>query len=352
MLKAGFASLEAIRKVKHVVFDKTGTLTAGALTDAQVIMQHGRKEPSVDEYMLLCAAEGADQHTHPAGRAVFQWAMRHLDQEHRRKQTSIELRNVVREIGAGICCEARPNSISAWQNVCIGNRALFDHYKIPLPLEPPQSTSGAIVYFAFDRIYSGKVKFQETLRDGALETIEQLTRRGIRVSMLTGDNMHEAQRISHALGGIRILAAQSLPHEKGTTIASLRTKGSVIAMVGDGLNDLPAQAAADVGVLLLLPDSPNRGNAADVIISSGNIDTLPALFEIADRAVRQARWNVAWAGLYNTCAIAIALGAGETRGIHLTVPRAAFLMSLSSILVLCSSLWLQRSLQGKPPSQR
>ena len=168
------------------------------------------------------------------------------------------------------------------------------------------------------------------------------------LTLLTGDTAPEANRVSRALS-IPVLCSSQLPHNKATYITTLRSQGHTVAMLGDGLNDLPAQAAADIGIhfstsLSTLSDSTT---ANSVIITSPNLSRLPELLEIARLTMRQANRNTAWAVVYNIVAVSLASGILErwVPGCRVDARGAAALMGGSSLGVLGWSLMLGRELR-------
>ncbi|KIX96807.1 uncharacterized protein Z520_07527 [Fonsecaea multimorphosa CBS 102226] len=387
LLPGGVDAFKKLSRLTHVVMDKTGTLTEGKLQIAdESFNEPFRADSSKRElcYSLLSAAERGVSQTHPVARAVFQWCVKQLIATSRPKESrglmtepgAAPVRNVSSVTGKGVYAEAQGDA-QVWHAVHIGSERFLSENGISIA---PTTTAllGKIqgtteVHFAIDGKYTGSFTLQDTIRRGASSVIESLKSLGLRMTMLTGDSETEAHRVSSQLQ-IPVLAAKSLPHEKKALVISLQSQHSapsvspesilrrlspvkrgdrnVVAMLGDGLNDAPAQAAADVGILFSL--SPLSGSAssralgscaADAIIMTPDLAALPKLIKIATKTMAQARWNMYWAVLYNAFAIALAMGASELMGFKtVDASTAGTMMAFSSITVLGMSLDLRRRL--------
>ncbi|KIX09905.1 uncharacterized protein Z518_00986 [Rhinocladiella mackenziei CBS 650.93] len=343
LVPGGSMALKKVARLTHIVLDKTGTLTDGRLQISDVVFaQPFYSDPQKREllYSLLCAAERDEAQTHPVGRAVFQWCLRQLQlQTHARhdgqtkppmanESGTASTRNISAAPGKGISCEVHDvNNI--WYTVHIGSERFLTEYDINIP--PSAQDTTTIVHFSLDHKYAGTFTLQDKIRSSAPSVIESLKSLGLSLTMLTGDSEIEAHRVSSELA-IPVLAAKSLPHEKRTLVESLQTQSdsrtkNIVAMLGDGLNDAPAQAAADVGILFSLsplsrPRSPTTTrtvalgtSAADVILMTPDLASLPKLIQIARKTVQQAQWNIWWAVVYNAVAVSLAMGAGEWIGL-------------------------------------
>ncbi|OAG43022.1 hypothetical protein AYO21_02641 [Fonsecaea monophora] len=405
LLPGGVEAFKNLSLLTHVVMDKTGTLTEGRLRISHETFaepfdtDQGKRELC---YSLLSAAEREVSQAHPVARAVFQWCVRQLlavpqFKEGRGRETepgTAPVRNVSSITGKGVYAEVQ-GAAMAWYTVHIGSSRFLSESGISItPAATDQSGAArgtTEVYFAIDGKYAGSFTLQDTIRQGAPQVIESLKALGLKLTMLTGDSETEAHRVSSQLQ-IPVLAAKSLPHEKRELVVSVQSqraceskgqskrgvsngigvldvldsvlrlssakKGdrSVVAMLGDGLNDAPAQAAADVGILFSLsplsgrrPDSASLALgtcAADVIIMTPDLGALPKLMTIATQTMAQARWNMYWAVFYNVFAIALAMGGSELLGFGtVDASTAGTMMALSSVTVLGMSLDLRRRLQ-------
>lgn len=413
LLPGGASVLENLSRLTHIVLDKTGTLTEGKLQIAQTsFAEPFRSDARKRElcYQLLCAAERDEAQTHPVGRAVFQWCLRQLKEQGKADNhvggllptttstTTSEAgtaptRNVSSVLGKGVRAEVQGYN-KIWYTVHIGSERFLREHDICVPQHnpgiPPSSRSSSIlppspatthggtttaVHFALDDRYAGTFTLQDTIRANAPAVIQSLKAMGLALTMLTGDSEAEAHRVSSELG-IPVLAAKSLPHEKKELVESLKKRRAtepvsvpvpvtVVAMLGDGLNDAPAQAVADVGIQFSL--SPlSRGAttsrqssssstttalaplAADAILLTPDLSALPSLLAIARKTTAHARWTTAWAVLYNAVAIALAMGLGDIGGrvnINIDASTAGTMMAVSSISVLAMGLLLRRRLR-------
>lgn len=344
LLLNGARTIDNLSKITHIVMDKTGTLTEGRLevTGVEFTSQFVSRNNLC--YRLLCAAEREEAQSHPVAKAVFQWALTQLDTEDKRLQSKASIRNLKTLPGRGVSCEVE-STHSTWYQVHIGNSDFLLENDISMPLATgPQATnlSGTTVYFAINNIFAGKFELQDTIRTNASSVIYHLQSMNLRLSMLTGDTAAEASRVSSQLR-IPVLASKSLPYDKHSHIVTLQSSGAKVAMLGDGINDAPAQAAADVGILLSLSRSAITG-AADVIIMGPDLACVPKIIEIARLTKSHATSNVVCAVVYNLVAVGLAMGVAEPWGIRIDASMAGTMMAFSSLGLLASSLWLRRRL--------
>lgn len=195
------------------------------------------------------------------------------------------------------------------------------------------------VHFAIDGSYIRLLCIEDSIRSESANLVRQLQRQGLMVSILTGDEEREASRVSAALG-VQRLTAGALPDEKKRVIQSLQAEGEIVAMVGDGWNDLPAQAVADVGVQLSLPHTSSV-DMADMVIMSPNLLCLPQMLGVVRRALAWSQTLVRATIFYNVSVVTVAAGLTAPWGITITPSTAAALMSFSSVLVLSLALLLR-----------
>jgi P-type Cu+ transporter len=359
ILTGGFSAIQRLEKLTHVVMDKTGTLTTGRLmvTDVQ-----GRLEEN--DLVVLCAAEQQDALTHPVARAVFQWALRQLNQTKRREQNALQIQDLSSEPGKGVTCKVMPSLCHEWTPVHVGNSTFLTQHDVSLatfPASSPKDKATATeVQIAISHRHVSTLRLRDTIRPEAPSVINSLRSRfGLNLTLLTGDNEHEADRISRGLD-VPVLASRCLPHEKKALVEQLQSQDThnVVAMLGDGLNDTPAMAAADVAIFLspglLSPHSslPYHKNptglqrqTADVIITTPSLGVLPELLLIAQKTMRQAKWNTRWAIVYNVIAVTLAMGVGESWGVKVDAAMAGTMMALSSTCVMLGCGFLRWELQ-------
>ncbi|KAK5063081.1 hypothetical protein LTR84_005157 [Exophiala bonariae] len=341
----GARTIDNLSKLTHVVMDKTGTLTEGRLevTGIEFTPQFDSRRNLC--YRLLCAAERAEAQSHPVGKAVFQWALTQLGAEDKRLQGKACTRNLSSVPGKGISCEVE-GTHGTWYQVDVGNSNFLLENKISTPLltnSQSATLSGTAVYFAINNMYAGRLDLQDMIRSNASSVISDLQSLNLQLSMLTGDTAAEAARVSSHLQ-IPVLASKSLPSDKHHHIVTLQSSGAKVAMLGDGINDAPAQAAADVGILLSLSRSAVTG-AADVIVMSPDLACVPKMVENARLTKSHATRNVVCAAAYNIVAVGLAMGVAEPWGLTIDPSMAGTMMAFSSLGLLASSLWLRRRLQ-------
>ncbi len=322
--------LEATAVVDTVVFDKTGTLTEGkpALTDIEPVSGFKAEE-------LLYLTSSADQPSqHPLAEAIVRAA---------------------REKGADVHCPETFDSVPGHgvvatvrgQTVLIGNRKLMERDKIDVgPLEARVSALAGdgktAMYVAVGGRPAGVIAVADTVRDSARRAIQSLHEMGVKTVMLTGDNRRTAEAVARALQ-IDTVIAEVLPEDKSAQIETLRREGRKVAMVGDGVNDAPALAKADVGIAIGAGTDVAVETAGVVLVKNNPADVSGSI-RLA-RAVRtKIKQNLFWAAIYNVLAIPVAAGAlYPSLGVLLRPEWAALLMSASTVMVTLNALLLRRT---------
>jgi Cu+-exporting ATPase len=328
ILIKGGESLEVAGRVHTVVFDKTGTLTKGEPEVVEVLIF----DPSCPE-MLAMVASAEMGSEHPLGEAIVRKA----------RSQGMELYPVSEFQGlAGKGVRAQVNG----RSVVAGNRGLLQEMGVPLgdrereigSLEERGMT--AVLVLLEDRL-CGAIGIADVMKPTSAEAVAELRRMGIEVVMLTGDNRRTAEAIAAELGIDEVLA-EVLPGDKAREISRLQSEGSVVAMVGDGINDAPALAQADVGMAI--------GSGTDVAVEAGDIvlvkddprDVVAAI-QLSRRTMRKIRQNLFWAFGYNTAGIPVAAGVlYPFLGILLSPIIAAGAMAFSSVSVVSNAALLKR----------
>ncbi|WP_206447737.1 heavy metal translocating P-type ATPase [Agrococcus sp. KRD186] len=321
-------ALEAAAGVDVVVMDKTGTLTKGEpeVTD---FIAHGIDE---DELLALVAAVERESE-HPLAGAVVNFAAARSV----RSTAATAFRNVPGH-GAGATVHGR--------KVFVGNRKLMVAEGIDLaPVDEERkalaSTGRTAVLVAVDGKAAGVIALADAARETAAPAVAALHAAGIEVVMLTGDNEATAKRIASQLG-IDTVIAEVLPGEKSVKVAELRKAGKRVAMVGDGVNDAPALAQADLGIAIGAGTDVAIETADVVLMRSDPLD-VPIALTIGKGTVRKMRQNLAWAIGYNVIALPIAAGVFYPAfGLMLSPEIAAISMSGSSVIVAVNALLLKR----------
>lgn len=320
-------NLEKFSSVNYVVMDKTGTLTHGepAVTDVVAIQE-------TDENRILQIAGSLEvKSEHPLGKAIIDDVkLKNIDILSVEEFTNIEGKGVEgivesRKYFAGNVRLAREMNVNI-------DESLIQEYTA-------QGKTPIIVIA--DNTVQGYIFVADTIKEQAIQTVKDLHKLGVKVAMLTGDNKQTADYIAKQIG-IDHVVAEVLPKYKAEEIAKIQQSGNVVAMVGDGINDAPALAAADVGVAM--------GTGTDVAIESagvtllsGDISKLPTSIRIARATMKVVKQNLFWAFFYNVVGIPIAAGAlYPFFGILLNPAFAGAAMGFSSVSVVLNSLRLKR----------
>ncbi len=314
----GYRALEAIRAVDTVVFDKTGTLTTGHLTVTEVTADG----IASDEVLALAAAvETASEHAvgiaiatavaEPPGVADFR---------------AVPGRGVSGLVDGRRVQVGRP----AWV-ARASDEPVSEH--LAAARRDGESRGDTVVLVSVDGVVCGAVAVADTVKDSAADAVAALHRRGLRTVLLTGDNPATAASVA-AQVGITEVIAEVLPEGKVDVIEQLRESGRVVAMVGDGINDGPALARADLGLAIGRGTDVAIG-AADIILVRDNLEVVPQALDLARAAMRTIRMNLVWAFGYNVAAIPIA-AAGLLNPLI-----AGAAMAFSSFFVVSNSLRLR-----------
>ena len=321
-------ALEQVASLDTVVLDKTGTLTKGEPEVVSIATADGVPE---DELLRLVAAVERESE-HPLAEAIVKAA-----EARRLPAPRAERFEAVAGHGALAMVEG--------QRLAIGNRRLFDREGIAVDglaarADELAGQGRTVVHVAIDGHAAGLIAIADAPRETAIEAIAALNELGVRPVMLTGDNRATADRIAAALGIDEVLA-EVLPAEKAAEVAELQRQGRKVAMVGDGVNDAPALAQADVGIAIGAGTDVAIETADIVLMRSDPLDVATAI-AIGRGTVRKMRQNLGWAIGYNSLAIPIAAGIFEPWGITLRPEIAAISMSGSSVLVAVNALALKR----------
>jgi P-type Cu+ transporter len=327
LIKSGVA-LETAHKIKTIVFDKTGTITEGKpkVTDVVVTSE------ITEEYLLQLAASAEKGSEHPLGEAIVKDA----------EERGIEFKNLdfFKAIpGHGI--EVKMDG----KNILLGNRKLMVEREISL--KDLEVTSDRLagegktpMYVAIDGRMAGIIAVADTVKENSKKAIEQLHKMGIEVAMITGDNRRTAEAIAKQVGIDRVLA-EVLPEDKANEVKKIQAEGSKVAMVGDGINDAPALAQADIGIAIG-SGTDIAMESADIVLMRSDLMDVPTAIQLSKKTISNIKQNLFWAFGYNTLGIPIAMGVLYLFGGPLLNPIiAAAAMSLSSVSVLLNALRLK-----------
>ena len=316
-------ALETLEKVDTIVFDKTGTLTEGkpkvkAYSDAEAVR-------------LAASVERASEH--PLAAAIVEFA----------SQQNLRLSDVSRfesVSGKGIKGFVEGKRVAAGNWALMADLGVFGSGRknAVLALTTP---GAAQVYVAVDGQYAGHIAIADPLKASAVDALRDLKAQGVRIVMLTGDNAQTAKEIASQLG-IDDFRAEVLPAQKAEIVRSLQQEGRIVAMAGDGINDAPALAQAQVGIAM--------GTGTDIAMESGGITLLKGDLEgilrarkLSQATMRNIRQNLFFAFLYNSIGVPIAAGVlYPLFGLLLSPILAAAAMSFSSVSVITNSLRLRK----------
>ena len=326
-------ALEHVGALSRIVLDKTGTLTHGQLTLTDIITDDG------DEKRLLQLAASAERGSeHPIGKAIV------LAASERGIDTVIPT-DFTAVAGNGIIAQLNENSVT------IGNLSLMQQHQISTKVlevdaERLQSEAKTVLWVAIDSRVSGLLAVADTVKSEAKAAVAELRQLGCEVTMMTGDNRSTANAIAKNVG-ITDVMAELLPEDKANAVkkAQEETDGYV-AMVGDGINDAPALAQADVG-MALGTGTDIAMETADLTLMRGDLRTIPDAIRLSRATLRTIKQNLFWAFFYNVLLIPIAAGVlfpllflpSMLRELHPML--AAFAMAFSSVSVVLNSLRLQ-----------
>lgn len=329
VLFKGGEALETAHKIQTIVFDKTGTITEGRpeVTDIITVGRYEKNE------LLQLAASAEKASEHPLGEAIIRSA----------DKTGLELLKPVSFLaypGYGIEADINGNK------VLLGNEKFLSEKQIDLislynESDQLASEGKTPMYIAIDNRLQGIIAVADIIKENSAVAIQKLHEMGIEVAMITGDNSKTAQAIARQVNIKRVLA-DVLPQDKANEVKKLQAEGKKVAMVGDGINDAPALAQADIGIAI--------GSGTDVAIESADIvlmrsnlmDVLTAI-QLSKRTIRNIKQNLFWAFGYNVAGIPMASGLMYAFGGSLVSPIfSAAAMSLSSVSVLTNALRLKR----------
>ncbi|BDG06648.1 heavy metal translocating P-type ATPase [Anaeromyxobacter oryzae] len=330
LIKGGEA-LERAHAVRAVVLDKTGTITAGKPVVTEVALAAGSETSEPELLALVAAVERASEH--PLAAAIV---------AHAAERGAPALAAAAFESATGRGARGTVDG----RAVLVGNEALLAEAGVdPAPLRARAaelaSRGRTVVFAAVDGALAGLVAIADPLRPTSREAIARLRRMGLEVVMLTGDGRSTAEAVAREAGVARVVAGV-LPAGKVAEIERLQAEGKIVAMVGDGINDAPALARADVGVAM--------GGGTDVAVEAADVTLMrPDLGAVADaialsrRTMRTMRQNLFWAFAYNVVGIPVAAGAlYPAFGLMLSPVLASAAMAMSSVSVVSNSLRLRR----------
>ncbi len=332
-------SLEIANKINTVIFDKTGTLTQGephVTDDIKISQRFSHKEQSKWEGTVLDLIYSIEFHSeHPLSRAIIEY----LD---KKSVKPWSVKNFKALTGFGV------EGTAANSKVLIGNQRLLESKKVKLESDLEKQSSNwveegkTVVHVVVDGKHSAVIAIADSIKDSAKDGVKALLDKGIEVVMITGDNQKTAQAIAEKVGIKRILA-EVLPDQKEAEVRKIQAEGKVVAMVGDGINDAPALAAADIGIAIGT-GTDVAIEAADITLINKDLKSVASAIELSRKTMRTIRMNLFWAFGYNVILIPVAMGVLYPFFHLLLNPIFASLaMATSSVSVVSNSLLLKRT---------
>lgn len=333
LIKGGQA-LETAHKVNCIVFDKTGTLTIGkpVVVTTQLLKQMAPRR----FYELVAAAEANSEH--PLAKAIVEYAKKlRVDKESHSYPEALHFESIA---GHGVKATVRGKVI------LVGNKSLMLNCSVVIPTEAEKllaeaegmAQTGVVV--SIDKEIVGVIGVSDPLKANAHSVISILKSMNIRCIMVTGDNVGTARSIAKE-AGIETVIAEAKPEDKAAKVKEWQAQGYTVAMVGDGVNDSPALAAADVG-MAIGAGTDIAVEAADIVLVKSNLEDVVTAIDLSKKTFARIRLNYFWALAYNLLGVPIAAGAlFPLAGVRLPPWLAGASMAASSVSVVCSSLILR-----------
>ena len=318
--------LENARKATTIVLDKTGTITYGKLKISKIKNYSNLEDKEILKYVSSIESKS----THPIGKAFEEY----LQKENIEKLTVEDFENIA---GFGIVGKVENRKL------IIGNSKILKEYNIENKYENDEKEladeGNSIVYVADEENILALIGVNDIIRENVVDVISKLNKEKIETIMLTGDNENTAQKIAKEIGISKVIS-NVLPAQKTEVIKKLRSENNFVIMCGDGINDSPALASADIGI------SVNSGtdiamDSSDVILTKNDLNGILNLINISKKTVRNIKQNLFWAFFYNVLMIPIAMGVFSGLGITITPMIASIAMMFSSITVILNALRLK-----------
>ncbi|MBI5055367.1 MAG: copper-translocating P-type ATPase [Nitrospirae bacterium] len=333
ILIRGGEALETAHKINAIVFDKTGTLTKGKPEVTDIAGVGGQGSGVSEEEILMLAASAEKNSEHPLGESIVNKA----------KEKALELKDpedFQAVPGHGIKAKI------GGRDVLLGNANFMEDEGIKIggladKAEQLSCEGKTPMYVAADGIAAGIIAVADTMKENSVDAIRSLHDLGIEVVMITGDNKKTAEAIARQAGIDRVFA-EVLPEDKAKNVKQLQDEGKVVAMVGDGINDAPALAQADVGIAIGTGTDVAM-EASDITLIGGDLMGVVTSISLSRATIKNIKQNLFWAFAYNTILIPVAAGAlFPFFGILLNPIFAAAAMGMSSVTVVTNALRLRK----------
>ena len=327
LIKSGGA-LETTHKVDTIVFDKTGTITEGKPVVTDIVTSEGMSE----EELLTLAASAEKGSEHPLGEAIVKEA-----EERGLTLRKTDFFDAITGQGIEVTVEG--------DDLLLGNRKLMDENDVEVgelaEVSDRLAAEGKTpMFIAVEEEIAGIIAVADTVKETSVKAIEKLHKMGLHVAMITGDNKRTAEAIAKEVGIDRVLS-EVLPEDKANEVKKLQEEGRKVAMVGDGINDAPALAQADIGIAIG-SGTDVAMESADIVLMRSDLMDVPTAVELSKATIRNIKQNLFWAFGYNILGIPVAMGILYLFGGPLLNPMiAGAAMSFSSVSVLLNALRLK-----------
>ncbi len=322
-------ALEQLNKVRSVILDKTGTLTKGEVEVTDVVSLGKIREKGIVEL-----AAGVESHSeHPLGQAVVKYA--------RRKKWRLDKPEKFEAMtGVGVRAIINGDEVVVSSPVYAKRFGLKEMSRV----EEFQSQGKTVLVVSLNRRVIGLIAVADTLKEDSRDAVKKMVEMGVEVYMLTGDNPRTAKSIAQEVGIDRVMA-EVRPEDKAAKVrelqSELRSQGKLVAMVGDGINDAPALAAADVGIAMGA-GTDIAMESASVVLMNSNIESIPRAIKLSRETLKVIKQNLFWAFAYNVVLIPVAAGVlYPVTGVLLSPILASGAMAFSSISVIMNALRLR-----------
>ena len=321
--------LENAQKIDTIVFDKTGTLTYGSLKIAKV--KNNSTVP--DKELLQFIGSIESKSTHPIAKAFTQYMEEN-------KLEILPVKEFGNVAGYGVIGKVKDTKM------IIGNAKILKEFHIENPYEQEEKElakeGNSIVYVVQDNKIIALIGVNDIVRENAKEVIQNLKKRHIDTIMLTGDNQDTAEKIAKDIGITKVMA-NVLPTEKAQKIQKLKEEQKHVMMCGDGINDSPALATADIGVSVK-SGTDIAMDSSDVILTKNSLESILQFIQISKKTMKIIKQNLFWAFFYNALMIPIAMGMLKPFGIGINPMIASLAMVISSLTVILNTLRLKRNI--------
>lgn len=321
-------ALERVRNVDAVLFDKTGTLTKGEHAVTGVASVDGD-----DDALLAVAAAVEADSEHPLAKAIVSAAhSRGVDVPRAGEFTSLTGRGVEARVGESL--------------IAVGGPAYLRERRLDVPaalqnaIAEWEGRGAAVLHVVQDGAIIGAVELEDQVREESRTAVEALHRQGVKVAMITGDAEQVAKAVAADIG-IDEVFAEVLPKDKDKAVSELQARGHTVAMVGDGVNDAPALARADVGIAIGA-GTDVAIESAGIVLASDDPRGVVSVAKLSKASYRKMLQNLWWAAGYNLLAIPLAAGVLAWAGFVMPMAVGAVLMSLSTIVVAINAQFLRR----------